>query len=102
VQLVSTPRDGDNGGSEVRLAAEQWLEERVAAAAIDAARTSTRVCIGIPDFEILAAAARFDAAFIVMGSRGDSGLRRALLGSVARGVLRGARCPVLVLRGAEA
>ena len=35
---------------------------------------------------------------IVMGSRGRSRLRRALLGSVASAVLLYARCPVLIVR----
>lgn len=35
---------------------------------------------------------------VVMGSRGRSGLRRTLLGSVASAVLSYARCPVLVVR----
>jgi nucleotide-binding universal stress UspA family protein len=35
---------------------------------------------------------------VVIGSRGRSGLRRTLLGSVASAVLSYARCPVLVVR----
>ena len=35
---------------------------------------------------------------IVMGSRGRSGFRRSLLGSVALAVLLYARCPVLIVR----
>jgi universal stress protein E len=98
VQLVSTPRASDAVGREVRLAAEQWLEERVAEAGLDADRATPRVALGAPGFEILAAASRHGAQFIVMGSRGEGGIRRALLGSVARAVLRGAPCPVLVLQ----
>jgi universal stress protein E len=99
VQLVSSPREGDAAGTEIRLGAEQWVEERIVAAGIDPERSSTRVCVGVPGFEILSAASRFGADFIIMGSRGEGGLQRALLGSVARAVLRGAPCPVLVLRG---
>jgi nucleotide-binding universal stress UspA family protein len=36
---------------------------------------------------------------IVLGSRGLGTLRRLMLGSVSRGVLRAATCPVLVIRG---
>jgi len=36
---------------------------------------------------------------VVMGSHGRTGIRRALLGSVAEKVVRNARCPVLVVRG---
>jgi len=35
---------------------------------------------------------------IVMGTRGRSGLKRTLLGSVASGVLSYARCPVMIVR----
>jgi nucleotide-binding universal stress UspA family protein len=47
---------------------------------------------------ILAEAQRRRAAVIVLGSRGHGVFRRIVLGSVSRGVLRGARCPVLVVR----
>ena len=49
------------------------------------------------DPEILAAAERLDADLIVMGSSAH-GLRAALLGSVAREVIRSAKRPVLVTR----
>jgi nucleotide-binding universal stress UspA family protein len=35
---------------------------------------------------------------IVMGTRGRSGLKRTLLGSVASGVLSYSRCPVMIVR----
>lgn len=47
---------------------------------------------------ILGEAKRTRAGAIVMGSRGHGALRRLLLGSVSRGVVRAARCPVLVVR----
>jgi nucleotide-binding universal stress UspA family protein len=40
-----------------------------------------------------------DAAAIVVGSHGISGLRTRLLGSVARKLIEHAECPVVVLRG---
>lgn len=51
-----------------------------------------------PRDAILAEAQRRRAAVIVLGSRGHGVFRRIVLGSVSRGVLRGARCPVLVVR----
>jgi nucleotide-binding universal stress UspA family protein len=53
---------------------------------------------GDPAAEILAVAADARADLIVVGSRGQSGLARLLLGSVARNVLYGAPCSVLVVR----
>lgn len=49
--------------------------------------------------QITAAAERFGADVICVGSRGRSGLARALLGSVSQGVLLRARRPVLIIQG---
>ncbi|MFH1117818.1 MAG: universal stress protein [Pseudomonadota bacterium] len=63
---------------------------------IDTVKTLARV--GIPAEEIIRAAAEESADLIVMGTHGWTGLRHILLGSVAERVLRGAGCPVLVVR----
>lgn len=47
---------------------------------------------------ILEEAERFAADVIVLGWRGHGAIRRALMGSVSRGVARGARCAVLIVR----
>lgn len=47
---------------------------------------------------ILREAARFDADVIVLGWRGHGAVRRFLMGSVSRGVVRGAKRAVLVVR----
>jgi nucleotide-binding universal stress UspA family protein len=52
--------------------------------------------------EILRYAMRHSIDLIVVGTHGRTGLSRALLGSVAERVLRGARCPVLVVPAASA
>ena len=49
--------------------------------------------------QILAAANDFAADLIVVGSRGQTGLARFFAGSVARQVLLGAKCSVLIARG---
>jgi nucleotide-binding universal stress UspA family protein len=48
--------------------------------------------------EILAVAGEQDADLIVMGSRGNTGLKRLLLGSVARNLLHTSKASVLVVR----
>jgi nucleotide-binding universal stress UspA family protein len=47
---------------------------------------------------ILSEARRFKASAIVLGWRGQGAVRRVLMGSVSRGVLRAADCPVLVVQ----
>jgi nucleotide-binding universal stress UspA family protein len=56
---------------------------------------------GDPSEEILRMANQIGSDVIVMGTHGRTGLRRILAGSVAVAVLRGASCPVLVLRNVE-
>jgi nucleotide-binding universal stress UspA family protein len=48
---------------------------------------------------ILREAGRFRADVIVLGWRGLGAVRRLLLGSVSRGVVRRAKCSILVVRG---
>jgi nucleotide-binding universal stress UspA family protein len=48
--------------------------------------------------EILKASQRIRADLVVMGSKGLTGLRRFLLGSVSHKVVRYAKCSVLVVR----
>jgi nucleotide-binding universal stress UspA family protein len=50
------------------------------------------------DEEIVELAQSIDAGMIVMGSRGQGRLRRALLGSVSESVVRHAHCPVVIVR----
>ncbi len=47
--------------------------------------------------KILEEAGERGADWIVVGSHGRSGLASAFIGSVSRGVLRGAKCPVVVV-----
>jgi nucleotide-binding universal stress UspA family protein len=54
--------------------------------------------MGTPAAEIVELAEELDAGIVVVGSRGEGGLRRALLGSVSESVVRYAHCPVLVVR----
>lgn len=53
---------------------------------------------GASSAKIVEMASRTDADLIVMGSKGRSGMKRLLVGSVAEKVIRLARCPVLVVR----
>jgi nucleotide-binding universal stress UspA family protein len=75
-----------------RLAAEL---DRTRAAGVDC---DGEVRDGIPDEEIVKAATEQAADLIVMGTRGHSGLRHVVLGSVAERTLRTAPCPVMTVR----
>src|ERR687893_641239 len=79
--------------------AKQLLEaqvERVKGASATVAQAHLRM--GRADEEIVELAHSIDAGMIVMGSRGQGRIRRALLGSVSESVVRHAHCPVTVVR----
>jgi universal stress protein A len=65
---------------------------------IDPAAITTDVKIGIPYQAILKEAEERDIDLIVISSLGSSGLAKYLLGSVARHVLLGAKCSVLLTK----
>jgi nucleotide-binding universal stress UspA family protein len=52
---------------------------------------------GKPATVVLAVAKARKALYVVVGSRGHSGLKRVVLGSVAQAIVRGSRIPVLVV-----
>jgi nucleotide-binding universal stress UspA family protein len=82
---------------DLERAAEADL--RVEAAKVRARGLSvvTRTVIGPHDSEILRYAAEWPADLIVMGTHGRTGLRHALLGSVAEKVVRHSTCPVVTV-----
>jgi nucleotide-binding universal stress UspA family protein len=60
-----------------------------------------RVVVGVPFVEIVRAARQEESDLIVMGTRGRTGLKRMLFGSVAEKVARKAPCPVLIVKRPE-
>jgi nucleotide-binding universal stress UspA family protein len=61
-------------------------------------RVTTEVFEDLPGFAIAAAAKRVSADLIVMGSRGLTGVKHAVFGSVAERTVRTAPCPVLTIK----
>jgi universal stress protein A len=57
-----------------------------------------QVVVGVPHQKILETAAAEQVDWIVMATRGRTGLSHLLMGSVAERVVRTAPCPVLTLR----
>jgi nucleotide-binding universal stress UspA family protein len=91
--------------SQSLIASDRTFQVEGATAAVDevialakelGVRASTEVRMGNPAQDIIEMSAKFD--LIVMGTRGRTGLPHLLLGSVAEKVVRGAHCPVLVVR----
>ncbi len=73
---------------------EHWKDE---ASRIGAPRILTATAQGVPDVEIVRYARDNKCDLIVMGTHGHTGIRHALIGSVAEKVVRTADRPVLVI-----
>ena len=89
ILLAALDRSADIAAESARrILARRWPDVEVAI--VDQA----------PVAAILGEAGRFNADVIVIGWRGHGPVRRSLMGSVSRGVVRGATCSVLVTRRA--
>lgn len=95
IRVVSVSLDGgiDTGGAPDDGAAGSAVRRLQARGRNASAETA----MGTPASSITAVAARSGTDLIVIGSRGRTGLRRSILGSVSREVLRSAECSVLVI-----
>jgi nucleotide-binding universal stress UspA family protein len=83
---------------ETRKAAREKLAEAEAKARAAGLAPKSELAEGSAAAAILRTAEEIDADLIVMGTRGLTGLKYVVLGSVAGHVLRAAPCPVLTLR----
>ncbi|MBS1263610.1 MAG: Universal stress protein [Methanonatronarchaeales archaeon] len=82
----------------LREEGERALDEAGEAAEEVGVEFSTVLLEGIPHREIVDYAADNDVDLIVIATAGRRGLDRLLMGSTTDRVLRGAGCPVLVIR----
>lgn len=78
-------------------AAEQALQDEIRPWQ-DSVEFQLRFEEGEPSEAVVRAADEGECDLIVMGSHGRTGLRRAIIGSVAERTVRHAHCPVLVVR----
>jgi nucleotide-binding universal stress UspA family protein len=90
-----TPDEFDARQSAATADGEATVAHAVEALGLDGAET--RVVSGEPGLAVCDLADELDAAAIVLGSHGRSGIRRALLGSVSDHVVRHAGRPVVVV-----
>ncbi len=77
---------------------EKWAE-KVSAAGVS---VETTVTPSAPVDAIERTAEEIEADLVVMGSRGLTGLKHALLGSVAERALRTCHCPVMAVKDIDA
>lgn len=79
-------------------AATGMMTEFVAKHLKKAKKIQTRILPGLPGDEVVRQAQKEKADLVVIGTRGHSGIKRLLLGSVADHVIRACSCPVLSVR----
>jgi nucleotide-binding universal stress UspA family protein len=84
--------------AQVRDAAARRLEKAAHQVTAAGLPCETHVVHGPAADAIVEAAERLGADLVVMGTHGHTGLKHALLGSVAERTVRGAPCPVLTIR----
>ncbi len=85
---------------EIRQIAQSVLDHQVQEITESGGKVEdSHLRLGRPAEEIVALSEEMGAGVIIVGSRGMSALRRALMGSVSDSVVRHAHCPVFVVRG---
>jgi nucleotide-binding universal stress UspA family protein len=91
---VMSPEEFDRERSALEVGAREALE--VAAERLGLPDASRAILQGSPGPSLCDEAERLGARALVVGTRGHGGFRRAMLGSVADHLVRGAPCPVVV------
>lgn len=86
--------------SQLRGAAESMLQKSVDGIAKEGIPVESHFSVSLPSEAIPETASKLESDLIVMGTRGNTGLRHVFLGSVAERTLRSAPCSVVVV-GAE-
>ncbi len=88
--------------AELRRNAERLLNEQVESIrAAGGTVAGAHLRLGRPAEQIIDLSEELGVGVVVVGSRGQSALRRAVLGSVSENVVRYAHCPVFVVRAEE-
>jgi nucleotide-binding universal stress UspA family protein len=101
VEYGYVPPDSAVSQQQVADSTRKALDELCAREIGTRRRYQAQVREGVPWLEIAAAAQENDADLIILSTHGWTGLKHALMGSVAERVVRHAPCPVLVVRERE-
>ena len=88
--------------ADIRAAAERHLNDWYEMVSNEGIQSESILSVDSPSIAINLAVEEVEADLIVMGTRGLSGLKHAVLGSVAERVVRLAPCPVLTVKHPEA
>jgi len=97
--VAHDPEVLDRVSAEAGLHALQAAQALLTAAQVE---FEVEVARGDPAHTIIDIAERFECDLIVMGARGASALRSAMLGSVSNEVLHASAVPVMIVKAAEA
>jgi nucleotide-binding universal stress UspA family protein len=86
--------------TEARQEAEKWFEEVKKISERSRIKVKTEVVLTVISIveAILSYAGKEGIDLIVVGSKGKSGLKKLILGSVASGISTYAHCPVLIVK----
>ncbi len=101
VELGYMPPDLVETQQELMDSARAGLEKLCRDEIGSRTRSVVQVRAGVPWQEIVAAAGETNTDLIILATHGYTGVKHALLGSVAERVVRLAPCPVLVVRERE-
>ena len=83
---------------QIRDAAARKLDKASQTVSIEGVTVETHLTEGANAQAIIEVAGKIGADLIVMGTRGLSGLKHVMLGSVAERTVRLARCPVMTVK----
>lgn len=82
----------------IRKSDEEKLQAQAASIRDQGVRCNAHLIEGVASHEIVEAIGAYNADLVVIGTRGQTGLKHAVMGSVAERVTRHASCPVLTVK----
>lgn len=99
---IPTPHFHSFVTAELRREAKELLDEQVKRIELaGGAVAKAHLREGRTIDEILDLSEEMEVGLLILGSRGQGGMKRILLGSISEGVVHHARRPVLVMRGGQ-